>query len=187
MGFFDPGLKDVVRESIGSVVALFLPNRTEKRIPQSLTDLVEVQKGLLEVEKESLALQREATEILKKVYKKTFGLPRPGLFSITVTKEEGSMLLFDVGLPAVAESSDVVGGTVVVTVDGVAGEPVTFTREQTSLSGFKGNDNSAVSVSLTHTDDAGNVSDPRVVEATLADTIKPPVPGEFAINVTGEE
>lgn len=45
---------------------------------------------------------------------------------------------------------------------------------------------SVVKVSCVNVDDAGNESDPRVQEFTIADTIPPAAPGEMAVKVTSE-
>lgn len=131
---------------------------------------------------------------LDEIYHALTPPPRPGAFTIRATGETHSgdesmpdTIKFVVVLPEEG-TPDVVSRFVTVgfqdgtsdtdTVDGrAAGESKEFAAPQ----------DSTISVRVVNVDDAGNESEPRDQEFTVADTIAPPQPGEVGLRATGEE
>jgi hypothetical protein len=89
------------------------------------------------------------------------------------------------GAPAV--DPDVVARRITVTVDGTAREVLPdFPAEATSFGEVAVPQDSQVVLTLVDVDDAGNVSEPAVLEFTATDTIPPAKPGEFGVSLVRE-
>ena len=100
------------------------------------------------------------------------------------------MILFRVNLPLLPAGNpdQVVSRKATVTVaDVIICEEEITDIAQTTIENLKGPQTALCNVSLADTDESGNVSEPRTIEAILADTFAPRIPGEFSIEATGEE
>lgn len=96
------------------------------------------------------------------------------------------ILKYEAALPAVPPNTDVASQVLVVTVDGTARTPQELSGTA-SIATFEVPQDSAVDLSLTYVDDAGNVSAPRTQSFVAVDTIAPTEPGPFGeIQVIGE-
>lgn len=83
--------------------------------------------------------------------------------------------------------ADVVTRQLAVTINGEAsGMPVNFPPEATSFGEIVVPQDAQVVVTLVDIDDAGNVSEPAVLEFTAIDTIAPARPGEFGVTLVRE-
>lgn len=82
---------------------------------------------------------------------------------------------------------DVVGRELSLVIDGTPVSTVEFAADATDLGEIKAPQNSAVVLTLTDIDDAGNRSQPAVVEFQATDTIPPAQPGTFGVTVVREE
>lgn len=109
---------------------------------------------------------------------------RAAVPKIIITREEDGMLTFSVQLgPKLAQ--DVVSRELSVTVN-ESTETRTLGPDESVAEGFSGEDNAAVHVELVDVDDAGNRSEPGVLDAVLTDTLPPPQPNVLGIQVTSE-
>jgi hypothetical protein len=96
------------------------------------------------------------------------------------------IIQFKVILPLPPVNSDVVGGELTVTVDGV---PTVFptTKDQTEVLDLEGPQDSIALLEFVFVDDAGNRSvSPAQAVITLADTVPPADPGALGVIITGE-
>lgn len=133
------------------------------------------------------AALQESNQLLGRLLERLRLLPQPGPLSISVTKENGSMLTFTVQLPAEPIGfNDIASGELTVTIAGGAPAVMPTTKGQTEVAGLTGNDNDSVSLSFVYIDDAANRSYPSTFSDTLKDSIAPPQPGALGITVTGE-
>lgn len=115
--------------------------------------------------------------------------PRPGILNIRVISERhtdmADFLTFVVAVPAA--EGDVVKRKVTVELPG--GELLESEidgKDATESGGFEVLQDSLVKVSCVNVDDAGNESEPREQEFTIADTIAPAAPSELGVRVTAE-
>ena len=81
---------------------------------------------------------------------------------------------------------DVVSRQLSVTVDGVAEGTRTFDGGATDLGAIEVVQNSNVILTLVDVDDAGNYSEPAVIDFVAADTIRPQMPGAFNVVLVSE-
>lgn len=108
--------------------------------------------------------------------------PQPGPLVIKKIREDFSMadkLGYTIALPA-AGAPDVVERTLTVTVDGVGTEDIMLGMEVTEHEVIVDQDK-AVTVSLVDTDDAGNASEPSMLEFVATDSVAPPAPGAMGV------
>jgi hypothetical protein len=96
------------------------------------------------------------------------------------------MLYFTISLPPVG-ATDVVERRLTVIVG--SDDPISITPAVTDTESqeFGGEDNEPVHAELIDVDDAGNQSQPSVLDAVLADTLPPPQPGAMGIVLKREE
>lgn len=83
--------------------------------------------------------------------------------------------------------ADVVARRLTVTVDGTAFDPKEYTASTTRFDDVSVEQGSQVILALSDVDDAGNVSEPAVLEFEATDTIPPAKPGEFGVTLVREE
>lgn len=81
---------------------------------------------------------------------------------------------------------DVVARQLTVTVDGVSEGTRSFEGTATELGVLEVAQNSNVVLTLVDVDDAGNYSEPAVVEFVASDTLRPSTPGAFNVVLVGE-
>jgi hypothetical protein len=114
---------------------------------------------------------------------------RPYAVRVTLIRrlEFSEMLVYAVSAgPAV--DPDVVARRLSITVNGeTVSSPVEFAADSTTLGEVKAPQGAIVVLSLVDVDDAGNVSEPAVVEFTANDTIPPTTPGGLGITLLREE
>jgi hypothetical protein len=81
---------------------------------------------------------------------------------------------------------DVVSRQLTVTVDGVSNDARFYDGGATDLGTIEVVQNSNVVLSLVDVDDAGNYSEPAVVEFVASDTLRPSTPGSFSVTLVSE-
>lgn len=95
------------------------------------------------------------------------------------------LLSFVLSVPAA--EGDVVSRKLALTMpDGTVVSSEVPGKDAADSETFEVPQDSVVKVSCVNVDDAGNESEPRVQEFTIADTIPPAQPGEIGVRVTGE-
>ena len=86
-----------------------------------------------------------------------------------------------------AGASDVVERKLTVTVNGEVVETKSYTGDIVDLGELKVAQDADVSLALVDVDDVGNVSSPATYVFKATDSIAPPVPGSFGVNIIREE
>jgi hypothetical protein len=127
------------------------------------------------------------TNQMQKIYMRTI---YPTAFSITFVRSDnkGDIMALVYTLEAGPVTvSDVTSRKLTVTVNGSVVSENSFPKETVSFGEFSFADNDKVTATLVDIDDAGNVSQPAVVEFVAADTLAPPVPGEFGAKLVREQ
>lgn len=114
------------------------------------------------------------------------GPPMPGPITITLVSEDGTMLVYDVTLPA-AGAADVVSRELTVTLGDGDATLIALPADCVLYPGLRVEQDTPVSLSLEDVDDAGNHSPARVLTFTAADTLAPPQPGEMGVTLVAEE
>lgn len=114
-------------------------------------------------------------------------IPQPQDF---VAQQIGRDLMADtlvyeiaVGAPA---GGDVVARRLTVVVNGLPQEVKEFPAETVSFGALSVPQDAEVQLALSDRDDAGNYSEPAVIEFVAIDTIAPPQPGTFTVTLVGE-
>ena len=118
--------------------------------------------------------------------------PRPGIFKFRADRRRDGMLQFVItGIPGLNPETDfdvvrrelevVIGDQPAVVLELPAEAIPELANEQ-----FAGAQDARVSLKLCNVDDAGNRSEPRVLEVVLVDTVAPATPGEFGVRITSE-
>jgi|LakMenE01Jun11ns_1017448.scaffolds.fasta_scaffold9833791_2 hypothetical protein len=117
-----------------------------------------------------------------------FRMRRPYAVRITlIRKESGFMALVYSVTAAPVVDSDVFARRLVVTVNGENVSSTDHPAEVTSFGEVAVPQDSQVVLTLVDIDDAGNSSEPSVVEFTATDTIAPAKPGSFGVTLVREE
>jgi hypothetical protein len=83
--------------------------------------------------------------------------------------------------------SDVVERQLTIDVGTETPKVVTFSANATSLGEVQAEQGATVTLSLVDLDDAGNPSEPAVVEFVATDTIPPAQPGQLGVTLVREE
>jgi hypothetical protein len=83
--------------------------------------------------------------------------------------------------------SDVVERQLTIDVGNETPKVVTFPANATNLGEVQAEQGATVTLSLVDLDDAGNPSEPAVVEFVATDTIPPAQPGQFGVTLVREE
>jgi hypothetical protein len=83
--------------------------------------------------------------------------------------------------------SDVVERQLTIDVGSETPKVVTFPSGATNLGEVQAEQGATVTLSLVDLDDAGNSSEPAVVEFVATDTIPPAQPGQFGVTLVREE
>lgn len=86
-----------------------------------------------------------------------------------------------------AGANDVVERRLTITVNGEVVENRTYAGDVVDLGELKVVQDADVSLALVDVDDAGNISPPAIHVFKATDTIAPPVPGSFGVNIVREE
>ena len=86
-----------------------------------------------------------------------------------------------------AGANDVAERRLSVTVNGEVVENRVYGGDVVDLGELKVAQDADVSLALVDVDDAGNVSPPAIYVFKATDTIVPPVPGSFGVNIVREE
>ena len=131
-------------------------------------------------------------EIVKQLKRLNMRLSVPyvlGVKFVSKTKENSIMANIMVyGVTAgSAGASDVVERRLTVTVNNEVVENRTYGGDIVDLGELKVAQDSDVSLALVDVDDVGNVSPPAIYAFKATDSIAPPVPGSFGVNVIREE
>jgi len=115
-----------------------------------------------------------------------FRMRLPHAVQIHFIRKEFAMLVYSVTAGPVVDN-DVMSRRLTVTVNGEQiSEPVDFDSSATSLGEIKVEQDSSVVLTLVDIDDAGNASEPAVLEFVATDTIPPAKPGEFGVALVRE-
>jgi len=98
------------------------------------------------------------------------------------------VLVYKVSVGPVVDK-DVVERQLVVAVNGVGSpdEFVVFSADSTDLGEIRAKQNDKVLLTLVDVDDAGNRSEPAVLEFVASDTLPPAQPGAFGVTLVAEE
>jgi len=95
---------------------------------------------------------------------------------------------FRVPLPPIKEPHDVVRRSLKIEYDdpNTPDDTISVPLEVHTVEGLSAPQDSKVTLTLTHIDDSGNVSEPTVYQFTARDDVAPPAPGAFGVIVEGE-
>lgn len=117
----------------------------------------------------------------------TSAVSKPRLLTVVQTGRNfmKDLLTYQVTVAAPVDS-DVVARQLTVTVDGVSEGVRSFDGSATDLGTVEVLQDSQVVLSLVDVDDAGNSSEPAVVDFVAADTLPPSAPGAFSVTLVGE-
>ncbi|NBW12301.1 MAG: hypothetical protein EBR82_30145 [Caulobacteraceae bacterium] len=96
------------------------------------------------------------------------------------------MLIYSVSA-APPVDGDVVQRQLTVDIAGEVPTVLTFAGDATNLGEVRADQGATVTLSLVDVDDAGNPSEPAVVEFVATDTIPPAAPGQFGVTLVREE
>ena len=111
---------------------------------------------------------------------------RPQLGRARLSKEDSNVLIYEITMGQVAASSDVTERHMKTIVNGQEQGIVVLERNSVKIGGLRFNDGDKVRLELRDVDDAGNHSEPAVVEFVAADTIAPDVPTGFGVLLVAE-
>lgn len=111
---------------------------------------------------------------------------RPVGFHFRLKERIREMLVYSLTC-APAVDADVITRKLTITVNGEGRNPVQFPASFTNLGEFAFADDDNVVLTLCDVDDAGNASEPAVLEFVAKDTIAPAKPGEFGVTLVREE
>ena len=115
-------------------------------------------------------------------------VPAPGKVILRVVAEVNNMLKFELDLPPIS-APDVIKRSLAVTIG--SGTTIDLSPDPAAATisdeRFVGQDNDQVTIVLTDTDDAGNVSPASTTTIILTDTIAPPEPGAVGLRVVAEQ
>jgi hypothetical protein len=132
---------------------------------------------------------RKYYKLIKQLRKMNMRTIHPIAFRTRFVRKEGGdvmALVYNVTSGPVVDA-DVVERRLSVVVNGESNDsPLIFPAETTNFGevSFAQGDN--VVLTLVDVDDAGNVSEPAVVEFTALDTVAPAKPGEFGVTLARE-
>lgn len=116
---------------------------------------------------------------------------RPLPFTVTITGEDlstmPSRIKFNVQLPTLPAPHDVVKRELTVNVPDVAPDVHEAAPGDAFVNDLFVPQDADVVLSLVDIDDGGNRSEAREFSFKALDTVPPPQPGEFAVQITGEE
>jgi hypothetical protein len=113
--------------------------------------------------------------------------PMPKPFTFKITKEIENMLYAVIGLPG-GSASDVVNQELTIQVGDATPDTRVYSVDASQSEEFPcGVAGTVVQASLVDVDASGNRSEARAETFTVTDTIAPPQPGEFTMNVTRQD
>jgi hypothetical protein len=129
--------------------------------------------------------------IVKQLKRLNMRLSMPyGLGIKFISKTKGGVManIMVYGLTAgSAGSTDVIERRLTVTVNGEVVENRTYAGDIVDLGELKVAQDADVSLALVDVDDVGNVSSPAIYVFKATDSVAPPVPGSFGVNIIREE
>ena len=131
-------------------------------------------------------LTAEVSRLRREVKRLAFVQRRPMVRFFLVDEVDGMALVYAVSAGAPVDK-DVAVRELSVTVDGVKSPVATFAGDATDLGDLRVEKGAAVVATLVDVDDAGNRSQPAVVEFVAVDTIPPATPSGFAITLVRED
>ena len=147
-----------------------------------------LQRMLKELKLHSVALERARlllAELSAKVDHVSRKLPpsRPGWLTILNMKGTpmANVITFDVGMPSLPASHDVVKRELSSSVDGGAASLQDVSPSQQIVAGFSVPQNANVLLALVDIDDAGNRSEPSILAFQALDTVPPAKPGDMTV------
>ena len=112
--------------------------------------------------------------------------PKP-VFKAGLKGEKKDMLVYQVDINPVTNDSDVLHRHLKVVVNGKTRPCLVLPRETTAVGGLKFHEGDYVVLELHDVDEAGNESEPAVIDlGIVTDTIPPSVPEGFSAKQTGE-
>jgi hypothetical protein len=130
-------------------------------------------------------------EIVKQLKRLNMRLSVPYALGVKfVSKTKGGIManIMVYGVTAgSAGASDVVERRLTVTVNSEVVENRTYAGDIVDLGELKVAQDADVSLALVDVDDVGNVSSPAIYVFKATDSIAPPVPGSFGVNIIREE
>ena len=130
-------------------------------------------------------------EIVKQLKRLNMRLSVPYALGVKfVSKTKGGIManIMVYGVTAgSAGASDVVERRLTVTVNNEVVENRTYAGDIVDLGELKVAQDADVSLALVDVDDVGNVSSPAMYVFKATDSIAPPVPGSFGVNIIREE
>ena len=130
-------------------------------------------------------------EIVKQLKRLNMRLSVPYALGVKfVSKTKGGIManIMVYGVTAgSAGASDVVERRLTVTVNSEVVENRTYAGDIVDLGELKVAQDADVSLALVDVDDVGNVSSPAMYVFKATDSIAPPVPGSFGVNIIREE
>ena len=111
----------------------------------------------------------------------------PRAFSALQTRRDvmKDLLTYQVTVGAPVDH-DVVSRQLTITVDGVSEGTKSFDGAATDLGSIEVAQDSNVVLTLVDIDDAGNYSEPAVIDFVASDTLRPGTPGAFSVVLVGE-
>jgi hypothetical protein len=130
-------------------------------------------------------------EIVKQLKRLNMRLSVPYALGVKfVSKTKGGIManIMVYGVTAgSAGASDVVERRLTVTVNSEVVENRTYAGDVVDLGELKVAQDADVSLALVDVDDVGNISSPATYVFKATDSIAPPVPGSFGVNIIREE
>lgn len=130
-------------------------------------------------------------EIVKQLKRLNMRLSKPyglGVIFLSKNRRENMANTMVYGVVAgVAGSSDVVERRLTVTVNGTVVENRTYAGDIVDFGELRVAQDSDVVLSLVDVDDVGNVSPETTQVFKATDTVAPPAPGSFGVNLLREE
>jgi hypothetical protein len=136
-------------------------------------------------------INNHLNEIVKQLKRLNMRLSMPyGLGVKFISKTKGGVManIMVYGLTAgSAGAADVVERRLSVTVNSEVVENRTYAGDIVDLGELKVAQDADVSLALVDVDDVGNVSSPAIYVFKATDSIAPPVPGSFGVNILREE
>lgn len=110
----------------------------------------------------------------------------PLLFNKFIRKDNNMALIYNITCAAPLDA-DVTQRRLSVMVNSTEPKVTTFSSSTTDFGEFSFAESDNVLMSLVDIDDAGNVSEPAILEFVATDTIPPSIPGGFSVSLLREE
>lgn len=111
---------------------------------------------------------------------------KPRIKKFRLVWETREMLLYEIRIAPVSAESDVLERHLKVVVNGTEVGVVRYARETVKVGGLRFLDGDEVHLELRDVDDAGNASEPAILDFIAKDTIPPDAPEGFGVELIGE-